>query len=144
MQVTRRECVVTLVAAGLSAACGSNEESITPTSPSSTSLPPQPTSTQPLNVVTAPNGTRATLRYYGYTTRDNMLLVDAMRANGLNPRPDPNSTSSLITMLGNDNSKPEWGWMFYIENQFFGQEASTVRIANRGQLWAAYEKLSRG
>jgi len=89
--------------------------------------------------VIASNSTKASLRYYGYATRDRVPLLDAMRANNLNPQVRQFGFGAGTWEI----SSTTYGWIFCVQNQFFGADAGSIKL-NKDQLWSAYEKQSVG
>jgi hypothetical protein len=120
------------LAAGVTIGCSSGP----PTTPTP---PPSNPRLQPVSEVTASNGTKALLRHFGYASRDQQSLLDAMRASNLNPRIRETGFGDGTWEVSNAT----FGWIFYVQNQFFGSDTESIRL-NTDHLWAAYEKQSIG
>ena len=104
-----------------------------PTSPN----PPSSPRTEPLQSVTTQKNATALLKFYGYAGT-NQSLLEIFRNYGYSPVVN---SAGLITALLNE--KPVWGWIFYVENKFFGTDAANMRL-RPGELWAAYVNYAEG
>lgn len=128
MQITRREFGI-VVAGSLTMACSQIKSS---TSPSVVNQ------LQPLPEITNPdNGTKAILRKSGYATAD-AKLTDFLRSIGYTLE-----INSLGFVSAVNAEVLPYGWMFCVQNNPFGS-AATAEDLKSGELWAMYQKQSKG